>query len=52
VEPRHREGSGCLKSALDSSLASGDLEQAPGSGSPGPTCTLRALWVRERMNGG
>jgi hypothetical protein len=45
------KGSGSLKSALDSLLASGDLEQA-GGGPPRPTDPLLALWVRELMNGG
>jgi hypothetical protein len=45
------KGSGSLKSALDSLLASGDLEQAR-SGPPRPTDPLLAMWARERMNGG
>jgi len=44
------KGSGSLKSALDSLLASGDLEQAASS-PPRPTDPLLALWVGERMNG-
>lgn len=45
-------GSGSLKSALDSLLASGDLEPPRDSGPPRPTDPLLALWVTERMNGG
>ena len=44
------KGSGSMKSAIDSLLASGDLEQA-GSGPPRPTDPLLALWVLERING-
>jgi hypothetical protein len=51
IERHGIKGSGSLKSALDSLLASGDLEQA-GGGPPRPTDPLLALWVRERMNGG
>jgi uncharacterized protein len=45
-------GSGSLKSALDSLVASGDLDMPRGGGTPRPTDPLLALWVRERMNGG
>lgn len=46
------KGSGSLKSALDSLIASGDLEAAKGDGLPRPTDPLLAIWVRERMDAG
>ena len=44
-------GSGSLKSALDSLVASGELEIPKSCGSPQPIDPLLALWVRQRMNG-
>lgn len=46
------KGSGSLKSALDSLIASGDLEAAKGGGLPRPTDPLLAIWVREKMDAG
>lgn len=45
------KGSGAMKSALDSLVASGYLEQTRGK-RPAPTDPLLASWVRERMNEG
>ena len=45
------KGSGSLKSALDSLMASGELEEVRGVGAPPrPTDPLLAMWVRERMD--
>lgn len=43
-------GSGSLNSALDSLVASGDVEVWRGVGSPRPTDPLLAIWVREKMD--
>jgi uncharacterized protein len=44
-------GSGSLKSALDTLVASGDVEVAEKSaGPPRPTDPLLAMWVREKMD--